>query len=88
VSSAIARMSALPQFTTRIDDLAIHLLHARSPEPDAMSGARARGRWWSEPARGGHFAAFEQPAIFVDEVRSAFRVLRAQQASAAGKSDR
>ncbi len=33
-------------------------------------------RWWSEPARGGHFAAFEQPAVFVDEVRSAFRVLR------------
>ena len=45
-------------------------------------------QWWSEPARGGHFAAFEQPAIFVDEVRSAFRVLRAQQATTAGGSDR
>jgi pimeloyl-ACP methyl ester carboxylesterase len=32
--------------------------------------------WWNEPARGGHFAAFEQPALFVDEVRSAFRPLR------------
>ena len=26
-------------------------------------------RYWSEPPVGGHFAAFEQPAIFVDEVR-------------------
>ena len=28
-------------------------------------------RFFSEPDRGGHFAAFEQPAIFVDEVRRA-----------------
>jgi len=27
-------------------------------------------------AKGGHFAAFEQPAIFVDEVRAAFRSFR------------
>jgi pimeloyl-ACP methyl ester carboxylesterase len=33
-------------------------------------------RYWNEPARGGHFAAFEQPATFVDEVRAAFRGLR------------
>jgi pimeloyl-ACP methyl ester carboxylesterase len=33
-------------------------------------------RWWNEPAEGGHFAAFERPAIFVDEVRSAFRAMR------------
>ena len=26
--------------------------------------------------RGGHFAAFEQPELFVDEVRAAFRTLR------------
>ena len=32
--------------------------------------------FWGEPAKGGHFAAFEQPAIFVDEVRSSFRPLR------------
>ena len=31
---------------------------------------------WNEPARGGHFAAFEQPAIFVDEVRASFRTVR------------
>ena len=33
-------------------------------------------RYWGEPARGGHFAAFEQPEIFVDEVRSCFRTMR------------
>jgi pimeloyl-ACP methyl ester carboxylesterase len=32
---------------------------------------------WEEPDRGGHFAAFEQPALFVDQVRKAFRGLRA-----------
>ena len=26
--------------------------------------------------KGGHFAAFEQPTLFVDEVRSCFRQLR------------
>ncbi len=32
-------------------------------------------RYWSEPPRGGHFAAFEQPELFVGEVRSFFRLL-------------
>jgi pimeloyl-ACP methyl ester carboxylesterase len=33
-------------------------------------------RYWSEPDRGGHFAALEQPASFVDEVRTFFRLAR------------
>lgn len=33
-------------------------------------------RHWNELDRGGHFAAFEQPSSFVDEVRSAFRTMR------------
>jgi pimeloyl-ACP methyl ester carboxylesterase len=33
-------------------------------------------RYWNEPERGGHFAAFEQPELFVDELRASFRVLR------------
>jgi pimeloyl-ACP methyl ester carboxylesterase len=33
-------------------------------------------RYWSELPRGGHFAAFEQPALFVDEVRRFFRLVR------------
>jgi pimeloyl-ACP methyl ester carboxylesterase len=33
-------------------------------------------RHWGEPARGGHFAAFEQPELFVDELRAFFRLVR------------
>jgi pimeloyl-ACP methyl ester carboxylesterase len=47
---------------------------------------RASRRWaekrfgpllhWNELDAGGHFAAFERPEIYVDEVRSCFRSLR------------
>jgi pimeloyl-ACP methyl ester carboxylesterase len=33
-------------------------------------------RYWNEPEEGGHFAAFEQPGLFVDEVRAFFRLVR------------
>jgi pimeloyl-ACP methyl ester carboxylesterase len=33
-------------------------------------------RYWHELDKGGHFAALEQPAAFVDEVRAAFRLFR------------
>ena len=33
-------------------------------------------RHWGEPERGGHFAALEQPAAYVDEVRAVFRHVR------------
>ena len=33
-------------------------------------------RHWTEMPRGGHFAALEQPALFVDDVRAFFRKLR------------
>jgi len=32
-------------------------------------------RYWNELDKGGHFAAWEQPVLFVDEIRAAFRVL-------------
>lgn len=32
--------------------------------------------YWNELERGGHFAAFEQPDLFVDEVRAFFRMIR------------
>ncbi len=32
-------------------------------------------RYWNEPARGGHFAAFEQPGLFVEEVRACVKAL-------------
>ena len=31
---------------------------------------------WSEQPRGGHFAAFEQPGFFVDDIRTCFRQFR------------
>jgi pimeloyl-ACP methyl ester carboxylesterase len=31
---------------------------------------------WNELDRGGHFAAFEQPELFVNELRTCFRKLR------------
>lgn len=44
---------------------------------DLRVGRRAGDiRCWNEPGKGGHFAAFEQPALFVDEVRSFFRLVR------------
>jgi pimeloyl-ACP methyl ester carboxylesterase len=33
-------------------------------------------RWFGELDRGGHFAALEQPTVFVDEVRGFFRTVR------------
>jgi pimeloyl-ACP methyl ester carboxylesterase len=33
-------------------------------------------RYWNELDRGGHFAAFEQPETFVEEVRAFFRLVR------------
>jgi epoxide hydrolase len=33
-------------------------------------------RYWNELDRGGHFAAFEQPALFLDELRAFFRLVR------------
>jgi hypothetical protein len=32
--------------------------------------------YFNEPNRGGHFAAWEEPELFSDEVRAAFRPLR------------
>jgi pimeloyl-ACP methyl ester carboxylesterase len=33
-------------------------------------------RYWNEPEHGGHFAAFEQPDLYVAEVRAFFRLVR------------
>jgi pimeloyl-ACP methyl ester carboxylesterase len=33
-------------------------------------------RYWGEPPSGGHFAALEQPELFVSELRSFFRLVR------------
>jgi epoxide hydrolase len=33
-------------------------------------------QYWAELDRGGHFAAFEQPDLFVDQLRQFFRLVR------------
>jgi pimeloyl-ACP methyl ester carboxylesterase len=42
-----------------------------------MEGSYTAIRHWNEMPRGGHFAAFEQPGLFIDDVRAFFRTLRA-----------
>jgi pimeloyl-ACP methyl ester carboxylesterase len=48
------------------------------PRPSRRWAARRYTdiRYWSEPARGGHFAALEEPALFVSELRAFFRTVR------------
>ena len=33
--------------------------------------------YWNELDKGGHFAAFEQPQLYLEEIRNCFRSLRA-----------
>ncbi|MEU4837697.1 hypothetical protein [Nocardia testacea] len=48
-----------------------------TPRPSRRWAVRrfADIRYWSEPGRGGHFAAFEQPQLFVRELRASFGAL-------------
>jgi len=41
-----------------------------------MEGNFTNIRHWNEMPKGGHFAAFEQPELFVGDVRAFFRTLR------------
>ena len=51
-----------------------------NPRPSRRWAARRFTdlRYWNELDRGGHFAAWEQPELFVDEVRSFFRLVRSR----------
>lgn len=45
--------------------------------PRAWAERRHRNLvYWNELPKGGHFAAFEQPAVFVEELRRFLRVLQ------------
>jgi epoxide hydrolase len=48
-----------------------------NPRPSRRWAARRFTdiRHWNEPPRGGHFAALEQPDLFVEEVRAFFRLV-------------
>jgi pimeloyl-ACP methyl ester carboxylesterase len=41
-----------------------------------MEGNFTNIQHWNEMPKGGHFAAFEQPELFVGDVRAFFRTLR------------
>ena len=47
-------------------------------QPPRVWAERAYSKliYWNKAARGGHFAAFEQPALFASELRAAFRTVR------------
>jgi hypothetical protein len=64
--------------TQRLDlPVAVSIFPSELFRPPRLWGERVYSRlfYWNEAARGGHFAAFEQPAIFVEELRAAFRGL-------------
>ena len=47
------------------------------PTPRSWAEKRYRNIvYWNELDKGGHFAAFEQPELFVDELRKCFRLMR------------
>jgi pimeloyl-ACP methyl ester carboxylesterase len=47
------------------------------PAPRSWVEQRARNLvYWNEVARGGHFAAWEQPRVFVEELRHCFALMR------------
>ena len=47
------------------------------PTPRSWAETRYKNIvYWNELDKGGHFAAFEQPALFVDELRACFRLMR------------
>jgi pimeloyl-ACP methyl ester carboxylesterase len=77
-----AQLNRFPQYQTRLADIDIHFIHVRSAHGHALPLLMTHGWpgsiiYWNELPRGGHFAAFEQPELFTDEVRRCFRLIRA-----------
>jgi hypothetical protein len=54
--------------------VAVSLFPAEFFHPPKVWGERVYSKlvYWNEAARGGHFAALEQPELFVSELRKAF----------------
>nr|WP_272210250.1 hypothetical protein [Marinicella sp. W31]MDC2876117.1 hypothetical protein [Marinicella sp. W31] len=67
-------------FSTQVLDLpvAVSVFPGELYRPLKVWGERAYSDlvYWNEVNRGGHFAAFEQPEIFVTELRRALQALR------------
>src|SRR5258706_11507114 len=59
--------------TQRLDlPVAVSIFPGEQFRPPRLWGERVYSRliYWNDAARGGHFAAFEQPAVFVQELRA------------------
>ena len=62
--------------TKRAIEERLRRLRGQSRKAALLEDMAAIRRRWSEMPKGGHFAAFEQPDLFVREVRNYFRTLR------------
>jgi len=73
-----AGTSAVSTWTGRVE---VPTGHVNYPG-ELLQAPRAWGErgynlvYWSEPSRGGHFAAMEQPALFTDDLRAFARLVR------------
>jgi hypothetical protein len=58
--------------------VAVSVFPAELYRPLKVWGQRVYGKlyYWNDVARGGHFAAFEQPELFVAELRKSFAQFR------------
>jgi pimeloyl-ACP methyl ester carboxylesterase len=52
------------------------LAHRRSPDGSWVEKAYPNVIYFNEVDKGGHFAAWEEPGLFSEELRAAFRPLR------------
>ena len=79
-SARLYAESFTTDFTLQKLDLpvAVSLFPGELYRPPRKWGERAYAKlyYWSEAARGGHFAAFEQPVVFTAELRRAFATIR------------
>jgi pimeloyl-ACP methyl ester carboxylesterase len=79
-SARLYAESFATDFSTQKLDLpvAVSLFPGELYQPPRKWGERAYAQlfYWNKAARGGHFAAFEQPALFAGELRAAFRTMR------------
>jgi microsomal epoxide hydrolase len=76
--SARAGVAATSAWTGRVDVPTGHAVYPREllQTPRVWAEKRYRIVHWTEQPRGGHFAAFEQPRLFVDDLRAFGRILR------------
>jgi len=76
--SARAGVAATSAWNGHVEVPTGHAVYPREllQTPRVWADARYNIVHWAEQPRGGHFAAFEQPQLFVDDLRAFGRVLR------------